>query len=167
MRSTPSTRSSRFWLPDQRVNASANSWPYPSRARCYAQLLGERVVDLDPLVARCPAEQLLVDGVEPAELLDRSRVVVDAEVDQRVGEPGVATALLDDEQRGRLLPAPVAAGRLGGGEAFDQPLRERCPSAASNVSASASTVSPETRMLPWAAYPGPCGRPPTRGTPAR
>ena len=67
-----------------------------------------------------------------------------------VREPRVAAVLLDDEQRRRLLAAPVAAGGLGCVEAVEQPLgewaRER-----SKVSAIASTVSAETRMLPCAA----------------
>ena len=89
--------------------------------------------------------------VEPAQLLDRPRVIVDAEVDERVGEPAVAAVALDDEQRRRLLAAPVAARGLRGGEAVEQPLGERRAGAASKVSASASTVSAETRMFPWAA----------------
>ena len=41
---------------------------------------------------------------------------------------GVAAVALDDEQRGRLLAAPVAARRLRGGEALEQPLaRAACP----------------------------------------
>ena len=85
--------------------------------------------------------------VQPSELLDRPLVIVDAEVDEDVGEAGVAAVPLDDEQGGRLLTAGVAAGRLAGRERLEQALRER-PVAASKVSASASTVSTETRMLP-------------------
>ena len=78
-------------------------------------------------------------------------MVVDAQVDDDVGEARVAAVPLDDEERGRLLAAPVAARGLRRGEAVEQPLRERRPAIASNVSASASTVSPETRMFPCAA----------------
>ena len=66
-----------------------------------------------------------MDSVEPAQLLDRALVVVDAEVDDEVGEPGVAAVALDDEQRGGLLAAPVAARSLRGGEALDQALGQR------------------------------------------
>ena len=62
-----------------------------------------------------------------AQLGDGLLVVVDAEVDERVGEARVAAVLLHDEQRRRLLAAPVAAGRLRGGEALEQPLGERLP----------------------------------------
>ena len=89
------------------------------------QLGPQRVVHRQPPVARGPAEEGVVDAVEPAELLDRARVIVDAQVDQHIGEPGVATVALDDEEGGRLLAAAVAARGLGGGKAVEQPLRQR------------------------------------------
>ena len=78
-------------------------------------------------------------------------VVVDAQVDETCRELGVAAVPLDDEERRGLLAAAVAAGLLRRGEAREQPLRERLARRASNVSASASTVSAETRMFPCAA----------------
>ena len=67
-------------------------------------------------------------AVQPRELRDRLRVVVDAQVDEDVAQRGVAAVALDDEQRGRLLAAPVAARGLRGGEALEQPLaRAACP----------------------------------------
>ena len=63
--------------------------------------------------------------VEARELLDRPRVVVDAQVDEHVAQPGVAAVALDDEERRRLLAAPVASRRLRCGEALEQPLGER------------------------------------------
>ncbi len=66
-----------------------------------------------------------MDAVQPAELRDRPRVVVDPQVDQRVREARVPTVLLDDEQRGGLLATPVAAGGLRGVEAVEQALGER------------------------------------------
>ena len=66
-------------------------------------------------------------AVDALELLDRLRMVVDAQVDGDVARAAVAAVLADDEERGRLPPAPVAAGRLGGGEAGEQPLGERPP----------------------------------------
>ena len=93
-----------------------------------------------------------MEPVEALQLLDRARVVVDAQVDEDVRERRVAAVPLDDEERGGLLSAPVAACRLRGREAGEQPLGERRAGAvASNVSASASTVSAETRMFPCAA----------------
>ena len=80
------------------------------------------VVDRQPLVARSLPEQLLVQVVEAAQLLDRRLVVVDAEVDERVGEPRVAAVALDDEHGGRLLPPLVAAGRLCRRERLEQAL---------------------------------------------
>ncbi len=47
------------------------------------------------------------------------RVVVHAQVDDDVGQAGVAAVSLDDEQTRRLLAAAVPAGLLRGGEAID------------------------------------------------
>ena len=66
-----------------------------------------------------------MQAVEARELGDRLGMVVDAQVDEDVREARVAAVPLDDQQRRRLLAAPVAAGRLGGGEAVEQPLGER------------------------------------------
>lgn len=63
-----------------------------------------------------------MDREQPAELLERSFVVVDAEVDQDVGEPRVALLRADDEKTGRLLPAAVATGRLRRVEAVEKAL---------------------------------------------
>ena len=60
-------------------------------------------------------------------------MVVDAQVDEDVRQARVAAVLLDDEERGGLLAAPVAARRLGRVEAVEQPLGERLPAVASNV----------------------------------
>ena len=89
---------------------------------------------------------------QPAELLERALVVVHPEVDEDVREPRVSLLRADDEDRRRLLAATVAARRLRCVEAVEQALGERASRrSASNVSASASTVSAETRMLPCAA----------------
>ncbi len=66
-----------------------------------------------------------MQGVDPPQLLERALVLVDAQVDEAVGEAGVAAVALDDEQGGRLLAAPVAAGSLRGVEAVEQALGER------------------------------------------
>ena len=52
-------------------------------------------------------------------------MVVHAEVEDDIGEAGVAAILLHDEERGRLLAAAVAAGSLSGVEAVQEPLLER------------------------------------------
>jgi hypothetical protein len=65
-----------------------------------------------------------VQLVEPAQLGDGPLVIVHAEIDQDVREARVAAVLLDHEQRGGLLAAPVAACVLRGGEALEQPLGE-------------------------------------------
>ena len=49
------------------------------------------------------------------QLVDGPLVVVDAEVDDDVAA-AVAATLRDDEERGGLLPSPVAARSLAGGE---------------------------------------------------
>ena len=87
----------------------------------------ERAVDLEPLRVGCLPEEGCMDPQEPRELLDRRLVVVDPEIDERVGEPRVAALVSDDEQRRRLLAPPVASCRLSGCEAGDEPLGERLP----------------------------------------
>ena len=59
----------------------------------------------------------------PAELLERALVVVDAEVDEHVGQSGIPLLRPDDENRRRLLPAPVPPGLLGAVEAVQQAFR--------------------------------------------
>ena len=88
-----------------------------------------------------------MEAEEAPQLVDRRFVIVDAEVDEDVREAGIATVALDDQERRRLLAAAVSAGGLRRGQAFQQALRE-WPVAPSKVSASASTVSPETRRFP-------------------
>ncbi len=66
-----------------------------------------------------------MDADEAAELLERSLVVVHAQVDEDVREPRVALLGPDDEDRGRLLPAAVSTRRLRGVEAVEEPLHER------------------------------------------
>ena len=56
------------------------------------------VVDVDPVLLRRGAEELLVQREQAAQLRDRPLVVVDAQVDDGVGELRVAGVLLDDEQ---------------------------------------------------------------------
>ena len=82
-------------------------------------------VDVEPLLARRPPEEQVVQPVDALQLFHGLRVVVDAQVDQHVAEPRVPAFALDDEQRGRLLPAPVAARRLRCVEAVEQPPGER------------------------------------------
>src|SRR5581483_7947823 len=92
-----------------------------------ADLAREPGLDLEPLLARRRAEQQQMLLVQPFELRDRGRVVVDAQVDDDVGEAGIAAVARDDEQRRRLLAAAVAACCLRRAEATEQPLYERRP----------------------------------------
>ena len=48
-------------------------------------------------------------------------MVVDAQIEHEVGELRVPTVALDDHERRGLLPAPVAARALRGGQALQQP----------------------------------------------
>src|SRR6185503_13156778 len=64
---------------------------------------------------------------QACELADRRRMVVDAQVDDDVGQAAVAAVRLDDEQPGRLLPAPVAPRSLRRREEREQALGERLP----------------------------------------
>ena len=109
------------------------------------------MVDLEPFLVRRLPEEQVVDPVDPLQLLDRLGMVVDPEVDRDVVRAAVAAVLADDEEGGRLPAPPVAARRLGGGEADEEPLGERCSAEASKVAASASTVAADTRMFPCAA----------------
>ena len=59
--------------------------------------------------------------MDASQLLDRQRVVVDSQIEHEVGELRVPAVSFDDQERRRLLSAPVAARELRGGEALDQP----------------------------------------------
>ena len=63
--------------------------------------------------------------VEARELGDRRRMVVDAQVDGDVARPAVASRPRHHEERGRLLAAAIAAGRLRGRERGQQALGQR------------------------------------------
>ena len=126
--STPSTRSSRFSVPAQRANVSSSSPSYPScrrRSRSSRASRSSTVIHL----ARRLAEDRLVEPVDPPQLLERPLVVVHAQVDDDVREVGVATVLLHDEKRGRLLAAAVAARCLRRVETGEEPFAQRLASA--------------------------------------
>src|SRR5207237_311811 len=84
-------------------------------------LVTKRAFERQPVLARRHAEELMVELVEPPELLDRALVIVDAEVDGDVGELPVPAVSPRDEERRRLLAAAVAAGGLRRREALEQP----------------------------------------------
>ena len=120
-----------------------------------AQLRGEVASTLDPLVRGRLAEQHWCLVVDAPQLRERRGVIVDAQVDDGVGQARVAAAALDHEQRRRLLAAAVAAAACAASRASSRRSASGAPADDMNVSASASTVAPETRMLPWAAKHGP------------
>src|SRR5437868_4358602 len=70
-----------------------------------AHLVREGPFEREPLVARRLAEQPVVQLVQTAQLVDRALVVVDAEIDEDVGQLRVPAVPLHDEQRRRLLAA--------------------------------------------------------------
>ena len=72
----------------------------------------ELAVEVEQRAGLGPAEVEVVEVDEPRQLRDRLLVVVDAEVDRHVEAAAVGRALLPDADRRRLLPAPVAAGRV-------------------------------------------------------
>ena len=86
-----SARPRRPALPGSRCRTNARTRPaIPRRSPArepLAQLGREPVVDLDPLIPRRTAEQGVVEAVQAPELLDRERVVVDTEVDDRIVRP--------------------------------------------------------------------------------
>ena len=63
-------------------------------------------------------------AVQAAELVDRPLVIVDSQVADEVRQLGVASVPLDDQEGRRLLSPPVAARRLRGRQAVEQPLGE-------------------------------------------
>src|SRR5437016_3945079 len=68
--------------------------------------LGRQIlVDVEPQATWCLSEDLVVQRVDAAELLDRPLVVLDAELDDDVGHPRIAAVTLDDQERRRLLAA--------------------------------------------------------------
>src|SRR5919201_1054743 len=95
------------------------------RRKAHCQLAAQLLVDRDPLLARRLAEERVVQPVEAAELLDRSLMVVDAEIDEDVRQPCVPALRLHDEQRRRLLSPAVPACRLRSGETVDETIGER------------------------------------------
>ena len=102
-----------------------------------------------------------MQAVDAAQLLERSLVVVDAEVDEEVGEACVTAVLLDDEQARRLLAAAVAAGGLGGVEAVQQAQRQRLRGGALEGVREAvhGRLRDEDVALRRVAVPGPAARP--------
>ena len=86
------------------------------------ELGAELGVDGEPLFARRAAEEIVVQTMDAPQLDERVGMVVDAQVDEAVGEPGVAAVPLDDEKRRGLAPAAVATRRLCGVEAVEQPF---------------------------------------------
>ena len=124
-------------------------------ARAARELGAQLVVDLDPSRRAASSRRAGRAGRRGGELVDRRRVVVDAQVDEDVGEAARS------RRRARRRAAPPTAGR-GGRRPRPGPRRgsragarraagRRC---ASNVAASASTVSSPTRMFPCAAKHG-------------
>ena len=97
--------------------------------------------------------------------VERVRVVVDAEVDQRVGEPRVAAVALDDEERRRLPAAAVATRGLGGVEAVEQPLGERPPPSPRRSPRARRRSRPRRGCCPAPRSRRPCDRPPRHGSP--
>src|SRR5262249_21192557 len=75
-------------------------------------LLLELPVEVEQRARLRPAEVEVVQIDEPGELRHGLLVVVRAEVDCHVEAAAVGRAFLPDADRCRLLPAPVAAGRV-------------------------------------------------------
>ena len=106
--------------------------------------------------------------VESPELGDRLGMVVHAEIDGHVGHPAVPALAPDDEQRGRLLPAPVAACELRRSEPGKEPLGQRSARAPLE-----SAREPRDRLagdedVPLGRVPGARScRPPSRDTRSR
>ena len=157
MRSTPSTRSSRFSRArPARRKAVSRSPVVPERARAARPSSArKRVVDLEPLRVGRLAEERRVDPVQAGELVDRRR-----DGRRRAGRRASRRGLRS-RRRARRRGARPTAGRAGR-RPRPEPRRGRrsaarraSPPVASNVSASAATVASETRMFPCAAKHGP------------
>ena len=163
IRSLPSTRSSRFSTP-----AQSSSGGVAEGCQALVDLGPEGIVDGKPVRGGRLAEQRVMKAEEALQLLDRPLVVVGAEVDERVREPGVASVSLDDEQGRRLLAAAVASRRLRGGKAVERaarraagrPTRGTCPPAR-------RPLPPRRGCCPGPRIRHPPVRRPTRGTPSR
>ena len=93
----------------------------------------------------------VVQDEQAAQLGERLRVVLDAQVDDRA--PRLARRR-DDEQRGRLAAAHVAARRLGGVQRREQPAGERLGrSAPRTPRPSPATPRREAIMFAWQEKP--------------
>ena len=120
--SSPSTRSSRFSTPAQSARVA---WPArPRSSSSSARSASSTAIQSSRGVWPKRSSWIAWSRRSSPSGI---RVVVDAEVDERVGEAGVAAVPLDHEERGRLPTAAVAAGRLRGVEAVHQPDGERRP----------------------------------------
>ena len=115
------------------------------------ELRAEGRIDREPLVARRATEQRVVETEQAAQLDERIGMVVNAEVDEGVRESRVATVALDDQQRGGLAAPAVPPAASAASRQSSSRSASVIAGVASNVSASASTVAPETRMFPCAA----------------
>ncbi len=86
-RSAPFTRSSKLALPAHASSASASSPVVAEPREPVAELGGERVVDVEPLVLGRRAEDGVVRLVQAPQLVERPLVVVDAYVDRTSERP--------------------------------------------------------------------------------
>ena len=97
-------------MPAQSRKARSRSSPaVAERVEPLPELERDLLVHVEPLLVGCLAEEEVVHGVDPAKLIDRREVIVDAQIGNRVRHADVAAVLADDEERGRLLPPAVAS----------------------------------------------------------
>ena len=167
IRSTPSTRSSRFSAPAQSANASAEFAVVAERGEplAAAPRRAPRRRRPSPRAAssrraRCAARRAAATPTIGRSWSSTRRSTTTSE------RLRVAGVLLDDEQRRRLLAAAVAACGLRGGEALDQPLGER--EVAVLLEGHGERVDGLLRRRGCCPAPRsrrPCGRRPSRGTP--
>ena len=167
IRSTPSTRSSRFSVPDQFAEGALEPAVVAERVQALDELCAQLVVDLDPLRARASCRRAASGG----------RAAGPARRRAARGRPPAGRRARRSARRSlrhaRRRAARPTAGRAG---LRPPPARPRGTRAVvrpvgglplpSNVEARTDTVSAPTRMLPWAAKHGPA-RPPAQSMHSR
>ena len=156
IRSTPSTRSSRFSVPGPVAERALELAVVPERVQPLGELGPQRVVDLDPVCASASGRRAASGcrtGVRARRPGARGR---------RPGGRRGRRSGRRSRRRARRRGAPPTAGRAGrrrppgrrrGTRAGAR--RAAVPPLPSNVVASAATVSSPTRMFPCAAKHGP------------
>ena len=117
--------------PATQVRSAAVTPERPSGSTCPAETSRARSssssddIEGQPRLDRRGTGVLLVQGEQACQLLDRLRMVVDAQVERHVGRPAEARVRRRDAQRRRLPPAAIATREVARAQRVEQAVCER------------------------------------------